>query len=119
MNNTYEECIQACLDCIKACNYDACLNEEDVKMMVPCIRMDRECSDICTFSVKSMETNSLYNKSAKPVPVEMNANNLTTNTAKHVQKHAAKWLRNTKKPTNFCKLRNSRLFNSAYSHLGF
>lgn len=62
MNNTYEECIQACLDCIKACNtcYDACLNEEDVKMMVPCIRMDRECTDICTFAVKSMETNSPF-----------------------------------------------------------
>lgn len=41
MNNTYEECIQAYLDCIKACNYDACINKEDVKMMVPCIRTSR------------------------------------------------------------------------------
>lgn len=62
MNTIYQECIQACLDCIKACNtcYDAYLNEEDVKMMVPCIRMDRECADIYAFAVKSMETNSPF-----------------------------------------------------------
>ncbi|GAC1597034.1 MAG: four-helix bundle copper-binding protein [Hymenobacter sp.] len=26
---------------------DACLDEQDVTMMVPCIRLDRDCADIC------------------------------------------------------------------------
>ncbi|WP_110926757.1 four-helix bundle copper-binding protein [Bacillus massiliglaciei] len=58
--NTYKECIQACLECMEACNhcYDACLGEEDIKMMAGCIRLDRECADICAFAVKSMQTNS-------------------------------------------------------------
>ncbi|TDM02533.1 four-helix bundle copper-binding protein [Macrococcus carouselicus] len=34
-----------------ACNhcFDACLNEEDVNMMKKCIRLDRECADICGY----------------------------------------------------------------------
>ncbi|RYU81234.1 four-helix bundle copper-binding protein [Hymenobacter persicinus] len=44
---------QAVLDalsrCIAACEMcaTACLQEADVKMMVPCIRLDRDCADIC------------------------------------------------------------------------
>lgn len=49
MNTTYEECIRACLECMEACNtcYDACLKEENLKMLATCIRIDRECADIC------------------------------------------------------------------------
>jgi uncharacterized protein YuzB (UPF0349 family) len=44
---------QAVLDalsrCIAACELcaTACLQEDDVQMMVPCIRLDRDCADIC------------------------------------------------------------------------
>lgn len=36
-------------DCQRACNmcFDACLKEENVKMMAECIRLDRECADLC------------------------------------------------------------------------
>lgn len=45
-----EALIQALGKCINACNYcaDACLDEEDVKMMVPCIRLDRVCAEVCS-----------------------------------------------------------------------
>ena len=35
--------------CVAACELcaDACLDEADIKMMVPCIRLDRDCADIC------------------------------------------------------------------------
>lgn len=35
--------------CIAACELcaDACLDEQDPKMMVSCIRLDRDCADIC------------------------------------------------------------------------
>lgn len=46
---SYEECLAACIDCMEACNtcYGACLQEEQIKMTVTCIRMNRECTDLC------------------------------------------------------------------------
>ena len=35
-------CAAACETCA-----DACLAESDIAMMVPCIRLDRDCADIC------------------------------------------------------------------------
>ncbi len=57
-----EQCIKSCLECMEACNicYDSCLKEEDLKMMVSCIRLDRECADICALAVKSMQSNSPF-----------------------------------------------------------
>lgn len=44
-----EELINALGNCINHCNYcaDACLDEEDVEKMVPCIRLDRVCAEAC------------------------------------------------------------------------
>lgn len=36
------ECIHLCNDC-----HDACLDEKDVMMMTGCIRLDKECAEIC------------------------------------------------------------------------
>jgi hypothetical protein len=37
-------------NCITHCNYcaDACLEEENLKMMVSCIRLDRVCAEVCS-----------------------------------------------------------------------
>lgn len=58
----YEECIKACQACMDACNhcFSACLEEDHVKMMAQCIRLDRECADICALAVKAMQTNSPF-----------------------------------------------------------
>jgi Domain of Unknown Function (DUF326) len=47
----YQSVIESLHECMVACNhcYDACLKEEDVKMMVECIRLDRESADICAY----------------------------------------------------------------------
>ena len=52
MQNMYQACIEECLKCMEICNscYSACLQESDVKMMVECIRLDRECADICALA---------------------------------------------------------------------
>lgn len=44
-----EKLITALGDCINHCNYcaDACLDEENVKMMKDCIRLDRVCAEAC------------------------------------------------------------------------
>lgn len=45
-----EKLIHALGNCINHCNYcaDACLGEENVKMMVTCIRLDRVCAEVCS-----------------------------------------------------------------------
>ena len=45
-----EKLISALGNCINHCNYcaDACLDEDNVKMMVDCIRTDRVCAEVCS-----------------------------------------------------------------------
>src|SRR5699024_6557977 len=64
MNTKYEECLKALLECFEACNvcFDACLKEEDMKMMADCIRLDRECADICAFTAQAITRNSPFTK---------------------------------------------------------
>ncbi|WP_081622802.1 four-helix bundle copper-binding protein [Heyndrickxia acidiproducens] len=64
MKMSYEACINACRECMEACNqcYSACLNEDNVKMMAGCIRMDRDCADICAFALQAMQTSSPFVK---------------------------------------------------------
>ena len=58
----FQQCIEECLRCMVACNhcYTACLDEHDVAMMKECIRLDRQCADICAFAAQAMSTNSMY-----------------------------------------------------------
>jgi len=53
MNTAVKEFIQTAVNCQLACNmcFDACLEEDDVKMLAECIRLDRECADICGIAV--------------------------------------------------------------------
>lgn len=53
-------CVRACFDCAAACNScaDACLAEPMVAELVGCIRLNRDCADVCitTGLVVSRET---------------------------------------------------------------
>lgn len=44
-----KELLSSLSECINHCNHcaDACLDEENVRMMVPCIRLDRVCASVC------------------------------------------------------------------------
>lgn len=52
----YHDAIEACVACLVACEMcsDACLDERDVKMMVQCIRLDRDCADACDAALRAM-----------------------------------------------------------------
>jgi hypothetical protein len=52
----YHDCIEACAACLVACEMcsDACLDEQNVKMMVQCIRLDRACADACAAALRTM-----------------------------------------------------------------
>lgn len=42
-------CIEACNECAEACEYcgDACLDEDHVDDLVECVRLNRDCADLC------------------------------------------------------------------------
>ncbi|WP_053220279.1 four-helix bundle copper-binding protein [Virgibacillus senegalensis] len=58
----YQELLHTLHECMVACNhcYDACLQEDDVKMMTPCIRLDRECADICGYLAQAITRGTPY-----------------------------------------------------------
>ena len=45
-----EQLLKTLGNCINHCNYcaDACLDEDNVKMMKDCIRTDRVCAEVCS-----------------------------------------------------------------------
>ncbi|WP_301626353.1 four-helix bundle copper-binding protein [Paenibacillus apis] len=58
----YRECIEACLACMNACNYCyvSSLKEYELAMLRECIRLDRECADICAFTAEALSRNTLF-----------------------------------------------------------
>ena len=50
--------IEALNNCVAHCNYcaDACLDADDIKMMVDCIRTDRACAEVCSATAKLLAT---------------------------------------------------------------
>lgn len=61
-DDAYAECIEQCLACARACELcaDACLGEPDVKMMVECIRLDRDCAAVCLLAAQLMSRSSRF-----------------------------------------------------------
>ncbi|HET8885655.1 MAG TPA: four-helix bundle copper-binding protein [Salinimicrobium sp.] len=51
-----EDLIKTLYDCVAHCNNcaDACLDEENVKMMIGCIRLDRICAATCTATAEAL-----------------------------------------------------------------
>ena len=60
MNTGQKEVLNALQNCIVTCNecFDACLSEHHVSSMVECIRLDRDCSEICSLLVQAISRNS-------------------------------------------------------------
>ncbi|HYC71352.1 MAG TPA: four-helix bundle copper-binding protein [Opitutaceae bacterium] len=58
----YHSCIEACHACLVECEHcaTACLGEQDVKMMVRCIALDRSCAEICALAVREMARGSEF-----------------------------------------------------------
>ena len=54
MHTQNQSLLAALYACISACEHcaTACLGEADVKMMVRCIALDRDCADICALTAR-------------------------------------------------------------------
>ncbi len=51
------ECVAACQHCI-----NACLQENNVKIMTTCIRLDMDCADVCALTAQFVSRHSVYTK---------------------------------------------------------
>ncbi|HEX6982499.1 MAG TPA: four-helix bundle copper-binding protein [Balneolaceae bacterium] len=58
--NDHQELISTLAHCLSACENcaSACLDEDNVKKMVSCIRINRDCADICGLSIKFLSRKS-------------------------------------------------------------
>jgi hypothetical protein len=58
----YQACIDACTSCAQECEQcaEACLGERDVKEMVECIRLDRDCAAVCWLAASFMSSGSEF-----------------------------------------------------------
>ncbi|MTI22773.1 four-helix bundle copper-binding protein [Fulvivirga sp. RKSG066] len=56
----HKELILKLNECASACQHcsDACLDEEDVSHMINCIRLDRDCADICRLTSQLLSRGS-------------------------------------------------------------
>lgn len=59
-NHNHQALIQKLLDCALACEHcaTACLNEQDVTSMAACIKLDRDCADICLQAARLLQRES-------------------------------------------------------------
>ncbi|MDF7813855.1 four-helix bundle copper-binding protein [Hymenobacter sp. YC55] len=57
LNQPLLDALQACVAACEQCA-SACLREDDVQMMVPCITLDRDCADICALAARLLARNS-------------------------------------------------------------
>jgi hypothetical protein len=60
MNQTFDDCIEACQRCATECEHcaSACLKEENVQAMARCIQLDMDCSLLCVVTAKLLARGS-------------------------------------------------------------
>lgn len=60
----YQSCIAACSACAVECTHceSACLNEQDIKMLARCIKLDHDCAAICFLAMEAMASGSEFAK---------------------------------------------------------
>lgn len=58
----FQNCIASCSECAVACTHCANedLNEENIKMLAHCIRLDYDCASACILAMKAMAGNSEF-----------------------------------------------------------
>jgi hypothetical protein len=58
----FRESIEACYNCATDCLQceNSCLDEHDVKDMVKCIRLDRDCAETCIFTAKMLASDTVF-----------------------------------------------------------
>jgi len=82
--NVLQHCIVTCNEC-----FDACLKEEHVAAMSDCIRLDRDCADVCSLLVQAISRNSNQVQTLAKSCIEI-CENCARECAKHDHQHCQK-----------------------------
>ncbi len=63
-NTKWQICIDSCIRCAEACEFCATsdLNEPDVKLVLSCAQINRECAEVCWTSASLMSMDSQFAK---------------------------------------------------------
>ncbi len=94
------ELLAALHKCADACNHcaTACLDEQDVKMMVKCIKLDLDCAQICSLTAALIARGSEHGKHLLKECAEVcNA------CADECEKHASMGMEHCKKCAEACR----------------
>lgn len=72
-HHEHRNCIDACIQCAQECEHcaDACLGERDVKEMATCIRLDKDCAEICWSAAALMSRGSQFAQEVCRICVEI------------------------------------------------
>ena len=62
LKNKFQTTIEILNDCVQACNacMTDCLQEAEVQMLANCIRLDRDCADICALTSEYVSRESEF-----------------------------------------------------------
>ena len=61
-NKNLQDCIDACIACAIACKQcaNACLNEQDIKKLAYCIKLNHDCAAVCFLAIDTMASVSEF-----------------------------------------------------------
>ena len=89
----FKSCIAACSESAVECKHCAneCLNEQDIKMLARCIRLDHDCAAICFLAMEAMAGGSEFAKQICKLCAEI-CNACAEECEKYSQmEHCKKW----------------------------
>ena len=95
-----EGLLDALATCAAECNncFTACLDEQDVKMLVRCIKLDRDCADICMLTASLIARGSEHGKHLLKECAEV-----CTACAEECEKHAAMGMEHCRTCAEACR----------------
>ncbi|MDX1640250.1 MAG: four-helix bundle copper-binding protein [Balneolaceae bacterium] len=102
--NPCEEIIHSLSDCVTACEkcLASCLEEENVEKMTHCIKLDRDCSDICSLGVQVLSRQSGVSESIISLCTDICAN-CADECEKHDHEHCKKCAETCRQCEELCK----------------
>ncbi|SET39347.1 four-helix bundle copper-binding protein [Paenibacillus sp. NFR01] len=101
----YQECIDACIKTMNACNYSyvASLKEYDLASLRESIQLDRECAEICSFAVSAMTRQSPFVVDILRLCAEI-CERCADESAKHPQTHCRECIEACRNAAMACRL---------------
>jgi hypothetical protein len=99
-HGNHQQIISELNNCAAECNHcaNACLDEQDVKMLSKCIKLDIDCAEICTLTASLLSRDSEHGHHLLKECVEV-----CNKCAEECEKHAAMGMEHCKTCAEACR----------------